>query len=63
MSRGLATVCGNMAYLGPGGSGQVHSYNLDTEEWSTLPECPNERFTLTVINGLVTAVGGWLNDK
>ena len=63
MSRGSATVCGNKAYIRLGGSRQVHSYNSDTEEWSALPECPNECSTLTVINGLVTAVGGWLIDK
>ena len=63
MSRGSATVCGNKAYIRLGGSRQVHSYNSDTEEWSALPECPNECSTLTVINGLVTAVGGWLIEK
>ena len=58
MYRGSATVCGNRAYFRPGGTSQVHSYNLDAEEWSTFPECPRERFTLTVIKSLVTAVGG-----
>ena len=58
MYRGSATVCGNMAYFRPGGTSQVHSYNLDAEEWSTFPECPRERFTLAVIKSLVTAVGG-----
>ena len=47
-----------MAYFGPAGSRQVFSYNSDTEEWSTLPECPRTDFTLTVVNDLVTAVGG-----
>ena len=63
MSRGSTTVCGNKAYIRLGGSRQVHSYNSDTEQWSALQECPNECSTLTVINGLVTAVGGWLVDK
>ena len=58
MYRGSATVCGSIAYFRPGGTSQVHSYNLDTEEWSTFPECPRERFTLAVIKSLVTAVGG-----
>ena len=58
MKRGSATVCGSMAYFGPAGSHQVFSYNSDTEEWSTLPECPRTNFTLTVVNDLVTAVGG-----
>ena len=59
MKRGSATVCGSMAYFGPAGSHQVFSYNSDTEEWSTLPECPRTNFTLTVVNDLVTAVGGY----
>ena len=58
MMRGSATVCGSMAYFGPAGSRQVFAYNSDTEEWSTLPDCPRTDFTLTVINGLITAVGG-----
>ena len=59
MIRGSATVCGSMAYFKSAASSQVHSYNLDAEEWSTLPKCPQDNFTLTVVNGLVTAVGGW----
>ena len=58
MRRGSATVHGSMAYFGPDGSRQVLSYNSDTEEWSTLPECPTTNFTLTVVNDLVTVVGG-----
>ena len=61
MIRGSVTVCGSMAYFKSAGSSQVSSYNLDAEEWSTstLPKCSQDNFTLTVVNGLVTAVGGW----
>ena len=58
MHRGSATVCGSIAYFKPDGSNEVHSYDSDKEKWSTLPECPTYYFTLTVVNGLVTAVGG-----
>ena len=58
MSRGSATVCGNMAYFRPDDSRQVYSYNSEKEEWSTLPGCSTHNFTLTVVNGHVTAVGG-----
>ena len=58
MRRGSATVCGNMAYFRPSPSNQILSCNLDTEEWFTLPECPREWFTLAVVHGLLTAVGG-----
>ena len=60
ISRGSATVCGNMAYFRPGFSRCVLSYNSNSEEMSTLPACPKKYFSLTVVNGLVTAVGGWL---
>ena len=58
MVRGSAAAFGSMAYFRPRDSKEVHSYNSGTEEWSTLPECPKYNFTLTVVNGLVTAVGG-----
>ena len=58
MKQGSATVCGNIAYFRPGESNKVHSYNSDTVEWSTLPDCQTYDFTLTVVNHMVTAVGG-----
>ena len=59
MIRGSATVSGSMTYFRPGHSRYVQSYNAETEELSTLPVCPTEYFTLAVVNGLLTAVGGW----
>ena len=61
MLRGSATVCGNMAYFRPDASRQVFSFDSDTEEWSTLPVSSElkYRFTIVVVNNLVTAVGGW----
>ena len=58
MRRGSAGACGNMAYFRALGSSKVHSYNSDTEEWSTLPDWPTDYFTLAVVSSLVTAVGG-----
>ena len=58
MNRGSATVCGNMAYFRPEGSNKVHSYNSETLNWSILPDCQTYDFTLTVVNNIVTAVGG-----
>ena len=69
MIRGSTTTCRSMTYFRPGFTRCILSYNSDTEEWSprpssekmpTLPACPKEYFSLTVVNGLVTAVGGWL---
>ena len=58
MKRGSATVCGSMAFFKPDGSNQIHFYSEDTHKWFILPQCPKTDFTLAVINGFVTAVGG-----
>ena len=60
MHRGSATVCGNRAYFRPAftNKGEVLLYDADTDEWCLFPPCPRDRFTLTVVNDLVTAVGG-----
>ena len=58
MKRGSATVCGSMAFFNPDGSNQIHFYNEDTHKWFILQQCPKTDFTLAVINGFVTAVGG-----
>ena len=59
MYRGSAGVYGSMVYLLPATeSSQIQTCNLDTEEWSTLPECPVCGFTVEIVNGLVTTIGG-----
>ena len=63
LKRGSSTVCGSVAYFRPAFRRQVLSYNSDTKQWSTVPDCPTESFTFTVVNGLVTAVGGQLSHK
>ena len=59
MIRGAAVVHGNKAYFRQGGS-QVYSYqNIHgKEQWSQLPDNPNHWFSLAVIDGLLTSVGG-----
>ena len=63
MARGSATVDGSMAYFISGLSRTVQAYDTDEEVWSRMPECPCESFTLVVVNGLLTAVGGEQSDK
>ena len=71
MERGAAVVDGNTAYFRPYGSSTVYSYqNIPgNEEWSRLPDNPNQNFSLSVINGLLTSVGGqysvssWFDDS
>ena len=60
MRRGAAIVYGNTAYFRPGGSREFYSYQniLGKEQWSQLPDNPNEYFGLAVIDGILTSVGG-----
>ena len=48
----------NKAYFAPSGSSKILLYDINSSEWTTLPECPQSCFALAVINGLLTAVGG-----
>ena len=34
------------------------TYNSETQKWAILPECPKERFSIAVVNGMLTAIGG-----
>ena len=36
----------------------VLAYNSTNNKWSELPECPNEDFSLEMVNSLLTAIGG-----
>ena len=60
MRRGAAVVDGNTAYFTPYNSSKVYSYQniRGCEQWSTLPDNPNKAFSLAVIYGLLTSVGG-----
>ena len=60
MGRGAAVVDGNTAYFKPLHLSRVYSYqNISgNEKWSRLPDNPNEAFSLAVIDGLLTSVGG-----
>ena len=37
---------------------RVYSYNLNSELWSRLPDCPNEHCSFAVIDNKLTAIGG-----
>ena len=65
MCRGAAVVDGNTAYFRPDGSKKVYSYqNIHRQEqWSQLPDNPNQSFGLAVIDGLLTSVGGANNGS
>ena len=60
MERGAAVVDGNTAYFTPADSVRIYSYQniLGNEQWCRLPDNPNRAFSLAVIDGLLTSVGG-----
>ena len=63
MRRGAAVLDGKVVYFSGHWSPVVHAYDSPTQQWSTLPECPQVNFSLAVINGLLTAIGGNLSGQ
>ena len=59
MVRGAAAVDGNIAYFSTTTSRTVYAYNSVTDDWRSLPKCPAQYFALAVIDGVLTAVGGF----
>ena len=58
MDTGAAVVHGSLAYFSSYDSHEVFAYNSEKDDWSKLPECPQSKFGLAVVNNLITAVGG-----
>ena len=61
MIRGAAVVHGNTAYFNPDFSHKIYAYQIVSgeEQWSRLPDSPLKAFSLAVIDGLLTSVGGY----
>ena len=59
MERGSATTDDQFAYFTPLGSNLVYSYQWNTEKWKKLPPSPYRNSGLVIIDGKLTAVGGW----
>ena len=55
-------VSGDMVYCRDSFSGEVLMFNSGTKQWGILPECPKKRFSIAVLNGQLTAIGGWHSD-
>ena len=59
MYRGSATTDSQFSYFMRYGSNSVIRYQWSTEKWDRLPSCPYHNSALVIINGDLTAVGGW----
>ena len=57
-------VSGEMVYCLDGVSGtEVLMFNSRTGQWTVLPECPKRLFSVAVVNGQLTAIGGTQSGK
>ena len=65
MSRGAAVVEGNTVYINPSSSHEVYSCHAISgdQQWSTLASHPYSNFSLVLLNGLLTSVGGIGGDR
>ncbi len=67
MTRGAAVADGHTAYFNPCFSNVVYSYELAPGSsegvWSSLPVCPFQRFSLAIIKGKLTTIGGVRANK
>ena len=59
MVRGSATTDGQFAYFTPWISNLVYNYQWNTEKWKKLPPSSRCNSGLVIIDGELTAVGGW----
>ena len=59
MSRGSATTDSQFAYFTPIGSTAVYRYEWRGQKWKELPSCPHQSSGLVIIDGKLTAVGGY----
>lgn len=58
MYRGVSTVNYTRAYFSPGGSNVVYQFDSTDDSWLPFPKCPTYHFSLAVVYGNLTAIGG-----
>ena len=62
MSRGSLAVEEGRAYF-RSGINRIYMYEVTNDTWATFPDCPHGYATVSVVNGRLTAVGGWLSRE
>ena len=63
ISRGTSTSKGSKAYFCGRGEKQIYMFNSRDQKWTALLECPSSSFSLAIVNGLPTTVGGFQNGR
>ena len=51
-------VLGSVTYFYSWDRNKIMMYDSETGKWAILSECPKAAFTIAVVNGLLTAIGG-----
>ena len=59
MLRGSVAVSGSLAYCSTSTGKNVYAYDSELNNWSKMPECPQQFFSLVFIDRTLTAVGGF----
>ena len=59
MRFGSCTADADMACFRHYNTGNVNAHNAATGKWNKLPKCPYRHCALVVVNGVLTAVGGY----
>lgn len=62
MEKVATAVDGNTIYVSPGYCHRLWAYDLKEDTWTGLPDCPQQGAGLTLVRGLLTAVGGETTD-
>ena len=55
-------VLGRVAYFYSWKENKIMMYNAETGKWAIHPECPKTSFSIAVVNGLLTVIGGKQSD-
>ena len=66
MSRWCDAAVGDgEVYFNIGSKKTMYSYNINSDQWSQLPDCPYMYFycSIAVIDNLLTAIGGYFRQK
>ena len=56
-------ICGKFVYCYYWDVNTIMRYNSETGEWNILPKCQKRKFAITVVQGLLTAIGGEQFDE
>lgn len=53
-----AVVSGSVAYIRPAGTRAMYAYDVTCSKWEELPEYPNDKCSLVMVDDILTIVGG-----